>query len=44
MKVLSPLPEEIVGDITTMALAPADIENRQSLVKLEFDDPGRSRL
>ena len=41
MKVLSPLPEEIVGDIT-MALA--DIENRQSLVKLEFDDPGRSRL
>ena len=43
MKVLSPLPEEIVGDIT-MALAPADIENRQSLVKLEFDDPGRSRL
>ena len=45
MKALSPLPEEIVGDITmVLVLTPSEIEKQQSLVNLEFDDPSRSRL
>ncbi len=45
MKALSPLPEEIVGDITmVLALTPSELQKQQSLVNFEFDDPSRSRL
>ena len=45
MKALSPLPEEIVGDITmVLALTPTELDKQHNLVNLEFDDPSRSRL